>query len=148
MVTAPVEVAAGVVADNAGRILIAQRPAGKPQAGAWEFPGGKRHADETPLQALRRELAEELGIDVLLARHLLRYEHTGGGRPVRLYVWRVLAWSGAPAGREGQALRWLRVPELLPAGLLQADEPIVAALSSASAVNTLPVEACFSTPSV
>jgi 8-oxo-dGTP diphosphatase len=140
-------VAAGVLQDSVGRVLVSLRPVGKPQAGAWEFPGGKLATAETPLQALSRELEEELGIRVLLARHLLRYEHAEHNtRPVQLHVWRVLAWSGEPLGREGQALQWLAPAELLPAGLLPADAPIVAALTTAASVNQLRWEACLDSP--
>lgn len=128
--------AAGVLQDQSGRILIAQRPPSAPLAGAWEFPGGKLDGAETPLQGLVRELREELHIDVLYARHLVRYNHAEHGPRVRLYVWRVLRWRGEPRGAEGQALRWLQAGELLAAGLLRADEPIVNCLLQPVAVNT------------
>ena len=55
-------VAACALVDTDGRVLIAQRPAGKPMAGLWEFPGGKVEAGERPEETLIRELREELGI--------------------------------------------------------------------------------------
>jgi 8-oxo-dGTP diphosphatase len=129
-------VAAGVLIDLQGRILIAQRPRGVPFAGAWEFPGGKIGAAELPLQALVRELDEELNVRVRYARHLVRYSHIDEGRRIYLYVWRVLKWLGEPSGAEGQALRWLPVHELMVEGLLPADEHIVNCLSRTVAVNT------------
>ena len=98
-------------------MLIAQRPEDKAQGGAWEFPGGKVAVGETPLQGLVRELREELGIAVQLARHLVRYSHDYPDKRVHLYLWRVLAWSGEPAGLEGQPVTWLPVDDLLAHGL-------------------------------
>ena len=121
-------VAAGVLSDAAGRVLIAQRPNGKHLAGGWEFPGGKLRAGESPAQALRRELREEIGIEVLDAEPLIRYTHDYPDRRVLLDVWRVTAFRGEPAGLEGQPLRWAPVDGLLDAGLLPADLPIIEAL--------------------
>ena len=70
-----IKVVAAVLADDAGRVLLDQRPAGKPHAGWWEFPGGKFEPGETPRAALVRELAEELGIEVLAAAPFLRLTH-------------------------------------------------------------------------
>jgi mutator protein MutT len=131
-----IHVAAGVLIDLQGRILIAQRPPGVALAGAWEFPGGKIGAAELPLQALVRELDEELNVRVRYARHLVRYSHIDEGRRIYLYVWRVLNWLGEPSGAEGQVLRWLPVHELMVEGLLPADEHIVNCLSRNGAVNT------------
>jgi 8-oxo-dGTP diphosphatase len=136
-------VAAGVLASAAGNVLVAQRPAGKPLAGAWEFPGGKLAAGETPLAALVRELREELAIEVRLARFLLTYTHGAGDAAVQLNIWRVLAWLGEPRGLEGQVLRWQPVDELLANGLLSADAPIVAALQKTARVNQLGIESCW-----
>jgi 8-oxo-dGTP diphosphatase len=115
----------GLVADEAGRWLVNQRPAGTPLAGFWEFPGGKRRDGEDPRAALERELNEELGIAVLDATPLLVLEHEYVDKRVLLDVWRVLRYSGAAAGREGQALRWATVEELESLELLEADWPIV-----------------------
>jgi 8-oxo-dGTP diphosphatase len=128
-------VAAGVLQDPAGRVLVAQRPAGGPEGGAWEFPGGKILAAETALQGLVRELREELAIEVRYARHLIRYFHDYPERRVHLYVWRVLAWVGRPRGAEGQALQWLEPGSLLAEGLLPADADIVNCLLRPAPVN-------------
>jgi 8-oxo-dGTP diphosphatase len=117
-----------VIRDRLGRVLIAQRPAGRHMAGAWEFPGGKVAAGETPLQALARELREEIGVEVREARPLLRYRHAYPERVVLLDVWLVTAHSGEPRSLEGQPLRWEAVDRLLVAGLLEADRPILDAL--------------------
>jgi 8-oxo-dGTP diphosphatase len=123
-----IQVVAAVLRDNAGRVLIAERPAGKPLVGFWEFPGGKLEAGEAPFDALRRELHEELGIRVRHAYRLLRFSHHYPEREVELDVWRVTAWEGEAASQEGQRLEWVLPEELRDWQLLPADEPIVAAL--------------------
>jgi mutator protein MutT len=123
-----VHVVAGVLRDGHGRVLLAQRPPGKHLAGGWEFPGGKLEAGETRFAALSRELQEELGLEVTAARPLMRVQHAYPERDILLDVWIVTRWHGAPAGLDGQALRWCPREELPAAGLLAADAPIVAAL--------------------
>jgi 8-oxo-dGTP diphosphatase len=117
-----------LIRDAGGRVLINQRRAGTHRAGEWEFPGGKRRREERPFDALRRELAEELGIDVIEAEPFLRLEHDYGDRLVELDVWHVTRYRGEPHAREGQPLRWIVPPELLRVALLPADRPIVEAL--------------------
>ena len=114
--------------DRSGRVLIAERPAGKPMAGFWEFPGGKLEAGEPAFDALKRELHEELGIRVRHAYRLLRFSHLYPEREVELDVWRVTAWDGVAKPQEGQHLEWVPPEELRDWQLLPADEPIVAAL--------------------
>src|SRR2546423_1443097 len=101
-------VSAVALVDADGRVLLAQRPAGKPMAGLWEFPGGKVDPGETPETALIRELAEELGIDVA-ASCLAPFTFASHSYPdfhllMPLYVCR--KWSGIPAAREGQRFAW------------------------------------------
>ena len=130
-------VAAGVLVDASGRVLIARRGVSKHMGGSWEFPGGKIAAGETPLEGLVRELHEELGITVLGARHLVRYSHQYAEYLVHLYIWKVLDWRGEAVGLEKQPLRWV-LPESLPeAGLLAADERIVNLLQQPAEVNTV-----------
>jgi 8-oxo-dGTP diphosphatase len=121
-------VVAAVLRDRTGRVLIAERPAGKPLAGFWEFPGGKLEADEPAFDALKRELKEELGIRVRHAYRLMRFSYQYPEREVELDVWRVTAWDGVPAPLEGQHLEWVRPEEMRDWQLLPADEPIVKAL--------------------
>lgn len=123
-----IEVVAAVLRDAAGRVLIAQRPPGKALAGRWEFPGGKREADEVPAAALQRELEEELGITPLAARHLLTIQHDYPDRRVRMATYTVDAWRGVPVPREGQGLAWVAPADLPRWDILEADAPIVAAL--------------------
>jgi len=123
-----IQVVAAVLRDSTGRVLVAERPAGKSLAGFWEFPGGKLEPGETAFDALKRELHEELGIRVRHAYRLLRFSHRYPEREVELDVWRVTSWDGVVASQEGQHLAWVLAEELRDWQLLPADEPIVAAL--------------------
>jgi len=123
-----VDVLVGLIGDGADRWLVNRRRPGTHLAGLWEFPGGKRKAGETPLAALKRELDEELGIDVRAAEPWLTLVHDYPEKRVRLLVWRVLEYAGAVTAREGQPLDWVRVENLAALPLLPADLPIVALL--------------------
>jgi 8-oxo-dGTP diphosphatase len=124
----PLAVVAGVLRDVHGRVLLAQRPPHKHQGGLWEFPGGKREAGETPLQALRRELHEELGVDIGAVTPLIRVPWRYPGQRIDLDVLQVGSFSGTPHGREGQALAWIAVDELRHWPMPDADRPVVSAL--------------------
>jgi 8-oxo-dGTP diphosphatase len=126
-VTAPaaVEVVVGLIGDGAGRWLVNCRPLGTPLAGSWEFPGGKRQPGETPLAALKRELDEELGIEVLHAEPVLELVHDYPDKRVRLDVWHVRRYRGEVTARDQQPLRWIAVGEFRELDLLEADWPIV-----------------------
>jgi len=125
----PLKVAAAVILKPDGRFLLAQRPAGKPYAGYWEFPGGKVKAHETSEGALRRELQEELGIRAERIypwlTQVYRYPHA----TVRLCFHRVVRWSGTPHGRENQQLSWQSAERVDVAPLLPANGPVLRALS-------------------
>ncbi len=123
-------VAAVVLVDADGRVLLAQRPEGKAMAGLWEFPGGKVDPGETPEAALIRELAEELGIDVA-ASCLAPFTFASHAYPdfhllMPLYVCR--KWTGIPTPREGQHLRWVRHARLADYPMPPADKPLLAML--------------------
>lgn len=118
----------GVLHDSSGRVLIAERPAGRHMAGHWEFPGGKLHPGEGRWNGLVRELAEELGITAIAGRPLLQLRHRYPDRVVLLDTWLVSEFQGTPHGRDGQRLDWAYADELMSRGLLEADRPIVAAL--------------------
>ena len=111
-----------------GRILIAERPAGKHMAGRWEFPGGKVAPGESEADALVRELKEELGVDVADCRHLMRLEHSYEDRDVELSLWVVASFRGEPQSLEGQRLKWVRPERLMDEDILEADLPFVEAL--------------------
>ncbi len=115
------EVAVGVLVQPDGRYLLAQRPAGKPCEGYWEFPGGKLEPGESVEAALARELHEELGIEVTACQRWHTLEHDYPHAYVRLFFCKVTAWNGEPHSREGQAFVWQQLPvdvaPLLPAAL-------------------------------
>ncbi len=123
-------VAAAALVDVDGRVLLAQRPAGKAMAGLWEFPGGKVEAGERPELALIRELGEELGIDVTeaclapltFASHAYETFHL----LMPLYVCR--RWKGEMVAREGQALAWVRPVRLRDYPMPEADVPLISHL--------------------
>jgi 8-oxo-dGTP diphosphatase len=123
-----VHVVAGVLTDTGGRILLAQRPAGKHLAGGWEFPGGKLEPGESRLATLTRELSEELGVTIGAAHPLLRLVHAYPERDIDLDVWVVMEYRGEPRSLDGQRLRWCERDALPNAGLLPADRPVVTAL--------------------
>jgi len=123
------EVAAAVLTQPDGRVLLAQRPAGKPYAGYWEFPGGKVEPGESLEAALARELHEELGVVVTRAcrwiTRVFEYPHA----TVRLNFFRVFEWQGTPHPHEGQLFSWQRPEAVEVTPLLPANFPIVKALS-------------------
>jgi len=122
------DVAAGILCDSSGRVLIAERLGGGPFHGMWEFPGGKIGPDETAPEALSRELAEELGIEVTVCARFMNLRHEYDDRTVTIEFFIVSAWNSEPVGREGQALRWVEREQLDAVDLLPADEPVIAAL--------------------
>ncbi len=124
-------VAAGILRNAAGEVLIAERICDGPFNGLWEFPGGKIDTDETSAVALRRELREELGIEVTTAEPFMRLSHEYLDRTVDLEFFLVNDWDGDPDGLEGQGLRWVTVSQLDAAELLPADAPLVEALRKA-----------------
>lgn len=125
---APVHVAAGVIRRvEDGAILLSLRPHAVHQGGLWEFPGGKLEAHESPLAALARELAEELGIRIAGGIPLIRIHHHYPDKHVLLDVLEVRAWEGRPHGREGQTVRWVAAETLPHYRFPAANQPIVTA---------------------
>ncbi|GLR63133.1 Nudix family hydrolase [Marinospirillum insulare] len=124
----PMLVAAAAIINDKGQVLIARRPAGVDQAGLWELPGGKLAPYETGFQALKREIGEELGIEVLKARPLIRVRHSYSNKTVLLDVWKVLEFAGEPWGREGQPIRWVAVDDLVNYTFPAANKPIIKAV--------------------
>jgi len=121
-------VVAAALFDGAGRVLIAQRPQGKPLAGRWEFPGGKVDAGESERGALARELREELGVEVLTARPCMRLTHAYAERHVELSLWIVERFAGEPRALDAQALKWVSTAALGDEDMLEADQPFIEVL--------------------
>jgi 8-oxo-dGTP diphosphatase len=128
MSKARLRVVAAALFDSQGRVLIAERPAGKHMAGWWEFPGGKVAAGESDREALVRELHEELGIEARPDAEIMTLTHDYPDRVVDLVLWRAAILSGEPRGLDGQLLKWVGTDTLGREKLLEADRPFIAAL--------------------
>jgi 8-oxo-dGTP diphosphatase len=126
-------VVAAALFDDAGRVLIAERPAGKHMAGWWEFPGGKVGEGEADDQALVRELREELGIEAGAVAEIMMLSHEYPDRIVDLVLWRAALLEGEPRGLDGQRLKWVAPAGLATERLLEADKPFIAALVTSAA---------------
>lgn len=118
-------VAAGILIDEAGQLLLTDRSQATSMREFWEFPGGKLVGGESAEDALRRELDEELGIAIAHCEPFHSLAHDYPDFSVEIDFFRITAWSGEPKGVEGQALRWLSPDDLSPDILLPADAPII-----------------------
>ena len=107
----PVRVAAALVFDG-GRLLITQRPAEKDLGGLWEFPGGKLEEGESYQDCLRREVKEELGIEIAVGPMLAAVEHAYPEKTVRIHFHRCALKSGVPTAIECADLEWVSVDQL------------------------------------
>jgi 8-oxo-dGTP diphosphatase len=123
-------VAACVLHDGDGRILIAKRPEGRSLAGLWEFPGGKVELGESPEHALIRELSEELGIEIAAAdlAPLTFASHAYADFHLLMPLFLCRRWRGTVAPHEGQELLWVKLAELTSYAMPPADEPLKAVL--------------------
>jgi 8-oxo-dGTP diphosphatase len=125
-------VVAAAMTDSQGRVLLAQRPEGKSLAGLWEFPGGKLEPGESPEVALRRELREELDIEVEpqdmwpLSFASYGYEHFHLMMP----LYQVRRWQGEPKAMEAAGLAWVKPSEMDGYAMPPADKPLVSALQA------------------
>lgn len=125
---ARVKVAVGVVFNAQGQILVAKRRPEQHQGECWEFPGGKIEPGETVATALKRELFEEVGIQVLHHEPWLEVAHDYQDKSVLLQVHKVISFEGEPWGCEGQLVQWISPDKLTSLPLPQANEAIVKAL--------------------
>lgn len=123
-------VAAGVLFDDQGRVLLQQRHSGSHQGGLWEFPGGKVEPGESVYQALCRELREELGINVVHAFELIKVCHHYRELTVQLDVWLLGEYTEQPRALENQPLQWVALEELQHIPMPAADVPVIEALMS------------------
>lgn len=125
-------VAAGIMVNAQGQILVAQRPKGKSMEGFWEFPGGKIEPNEIPEHALIREFKEELNIDIkeesLDAITFMSYDY----EKFHLFmpVWAIYEWQGEVKGNEGQNLAWIEPSALSELPMPPADIPMVGKMQS------------------
>lgn len=117
-----------VIQRNDGKVLFAKRPDDKACAGEWEFPGGKIKSNETPRQALDREIREELAIAITDARPWLSLRHNYPHACVLLHFFIVSRWTGQEHGEEGQKLSWQNLSNLTISPLLAANGPVIKAL--------------------
>lgn len=123
-----IHAAVAVLQQPDGQVLLGKRPEGKPWAGWWEFPGGKIEPGESALQALRRELHEELGTEAIEATPWLTRSFAYPEKTVKLHFFMVRQWSGEPQGREGQQLSWQHPDRLSVEPVLPANTPVLRAL--------------------
>lgn len=128
-------VAVAILKNKNGQFLLASRPEDKPWAGWWEFPGGKIEADETPKEALVRELHEEIGIVPTQIEQWLqkRFDypatHDALAKTVHLHFFFVTKWQGDLIAKEGQTLSWERASNVTVAPVLPANVSIIKALA-------------------
>jgi 8-oxo-dGTP diphosphatase len=130
--TPRLRVVAAALFDSQGRVLIAERPAGKHMAGWWEFPGGKVAAGETDADALVRELREELGIESRADAELMLLTHEYPDRVIDLVLWRTTLLRGEPRSLDGQQLKWVHPHALGSEKMLPADRPFIQLLQAGS----------------
>ncbi|MDV5823313.1 (deoxy)nucleoside triphosphate pyrophosphohydrolase [Sphingobium naphthae] len=128
----PLMVVAVALVDGDGRVLLQQRPPGKPMAGLWEFPGGKVEPGETPEAALVRELEEELGIETqesCLAPASFASEPLGD-RHLLLLLYVCRKWRGVAEARHATALAWKRPAQMYALDMPPADLPLIGLLDA------------------
>jgi len=123
-----IHVAVAVIQNGMDKVFICQRKAGAHQGGLWEFPGGKLEAGESVTDALKRECLEEIGIEVISARQLLRVHHAYEDINVLLDVWKITEYAGVPHGNEGQNYRWVEKNQLSSYKFPKANNAIISAL--------------------
>ena len=121
-------VAVAAIVNQRDEVLVSLRPDHVHQGGLWEFPGGKLEAGESVQDALRREIHEELGIEIASQQPLIRIPHQYPERAVLLDVWKVEAFGGEPHGREGQRVEWRAIDQLHDTDFPVANRPIIRAL--------------------
>ncbi|MBL4865955.1 MAG: Nudix family hydrolase, partial [Pseudomonadales bacterium] len=149
------QVVAAVIRGHQNTILISKRKNNSHQGGLWEFPGGKVEQGETPLDALKREIDEELGITVSEARPLIKVHHHYSDKSVCLDVWEVTVYDGDSfedvdgvlKGREGQTVEWVSLDEMNARPFPEANHPILKAVALPSHYTITPDFTC-SEPSI
>jgi len=133
-----VRVAVAVIRNKNGQVFVAQRPDNVHQGGLWEFPGGKVESGETVLEALKREIKEEIGISVKDAQPLIKISYQYPDKHVLLDVWEVLRYSGNAHGKEGQPCNWVESGDLGQLSFPAANRPIISAVQLPAAFLVTP----------
>lgn len=130
------KVAVGVIIDNAGKILITRRPLEASHGGQWEFPGGKLEENESPLSALKREIREEVGLEIIDADFLTNIRHTYGLKNVELFVYCVSKFEGSARCRESQIdMRWINLAEMTNFQFPEANKKIIELLQTSKVTS-------------
>lgn len=122
-----INVVAAVIRDS-DKYLIGRRRSGKSLAGKWEFPGGKVEDDETPKEALQREILEELGINVAVKEELTTVEHRYNEIAIRLKAFHVSTEQIPLSSTDHDILEWVTIPEMHRYDMAEADLPLIAQL--------------------
>ena len=135
-----IHVAAAVIRNATGKVLIAKRAADQHQGGLWEFPGGKVEANEPVVDALARELEEELGIIPQDVEPLIQIQHHYPDKSVLLDVFEVTHFSGTAWGKEGQPIQWVKNSELENYSFPAANKPIVSACQLPKTIAITPAD--------
>jgi len=107
-----VHVVTGIIFNKKNEVLISLRPPHKPFPDLWEFPGGKVEENESSFSALKRELKEEINIDIISAEPFMQFDHVYPERVIFLDVWKIAEFSGIPHGAENQMIRFESIPNL------------------------------------
>jgi 8-oxo-dGTP diphosphatase len=126
---AMIDVTAAILIEN-GRVLIARRRSGDPQAGLWEYPGGKVRPGESPAQCLQREVREELGIDIVVGELFGQSVYAYADKTIRLSAYRVRARGGTPSAHEHDELAWVAIADLGQYRFCPADIPFTEKLQT------------------
>jgi len=122
-----IHVVAGIILDGKGNVCLAQRKKHQHQGGLWEFPGGKKEQGESAINALHRELKEELGIRLNQTHASLfqTVQHDYSDKSVLLEFWLVNEFKGSPQGCEGQWVQWVPINHLCQYAFPEANQTIV-----------------------
>lgn len=122
-----------------GKVLLTQRKPGRHLGLSWEFPGGKVEAGETDDEALRRELREELGVDVTVGTRCFETRHTYGSREMHLLVYRCRLVRGTPEALDVNAVEWVEESRIKEREFLPADLPLVHGIAAGLVADDGPV---------
>lgn len=120
-----ISVVVGILINSYQKILIAKRPSHVSQPGLWELPGGKINSNESPYSALKRELNEEIGIEVISAEPFLKIDYDYSDYSVILEAWKILDFKGIPKGNENQIICWTDIAALSTFNFPKANQEII-----------------------